>query len=52
MAPELAFASTVTMPSPMSNALCIATTWGTRASGRARATIEVQAFGVDAANRT
>ena len=46
--PQLAFASTVTNASPMSNALCIAAEWITGDSARARATIAVAAFGIGA----
>jgi len=48
MVPQVAFASSVTNSSPMSNALCIAATWMTGTSGRARATIAVAIVGIGA----
>ncbi len=48
MLPQLAFASSVTNASPMSNALCIAANWMTGASGRARATIAIAILGFGA----
>lgn len=48
MIPQAAFASSVTNSSPMSNALCIAATWITGDSARARATIAVAILGIGA----
>jgi type IV secretion system protein VirB2 len=48
MVPQLAMASSITNASPMSNALCIAATWLTGASARARATIAVAILGIGA----
>jgi type IV secretory pathway VirB2 component (pilin) len=46
--PQIAYASSVTNESPMSNALCIAATWITGTTGRARATIAVAILGIGA----
>lgn len=48
MVPQMALASSVTNASPMSNALCIAASWLTGASARARATIAVSILGIGA----
>ena len=46
--PGISYASSVTNASPMSNALCIAATWMTGSSARARATIAVSVLGIGA----
>jgi len=46
--PQMVFASAVINSSPMSNALCIAATWITGDSARARATIAVAIVGIGA----
>ncbi len=46
--PQLAFASSITSMSPMSNALCIAATWITGNTGRGIATIGITIIGIGA----
>ena len=46
--PQLAFASSVTQESPMSNALCIAATWITGPTGRGIATVGITIIGIGA----
>jgi len=48
MLPQLAYASSVTAMSPMSNALCIAATWITGTTGRGIATIGIAIIGFGA----